>query len=153
MSKISIFQNFQKITFLLFFTNFRRTSDQYGGGPEVNINNANLEMTQDNNVPIMEAYDQSTFIEKRNKKIKQIKNEAQNLNSLATEINGKVHQQDEKLDTLNKELDYNVEELHKANKDLEKAAKVGGGNHKCLIFALLFLVAIVAGVAVTFFLV
>ena len=42
----------------------------------------------------MEAFDQEEFVNKRNKKIKQIKNDAKGLNQLATEINGKVHQQD-----------------------------------------------------------
>jgi hypothetical protein len=56
------------------------------------------------------------------------------------------------LDTLNKELEYNVDELHKANKDLEVAAKVSGKSNKCLLFVLLFLVLLVAGAAVTFLL-
>lgn len=100
----------------------------------------------------MEAYDQSAFIEKRNKKIKQIKADAKDLNSLATTINGKVHQQDEKLDDLNKELVYNVDELHKANKDLDEAAKISGKSNNCLLITLLLLALIVGGCAVTFLL-
>lgn len=99
----------------------------------------------------MEAYDQSEFIAKRNKKIKRIKADAQNLNSMATEINSKVHTQDDKLDTLNKELEYNVDELHKANKDLEEASKVSGGGNKCLLVALLIVFLLVVGVSVGIF--
>ena len=100
----------------------------------------------------MEAYDQSKFIEKRNEKIKQIRQDAQNLNSIATEINGKVHQQDQKLDTLNKELDYNVESVRKANKNLDKAAKVGSKSRKCMIWALIFLLLLVVGTGITLYL-
>ena len=100
----------------------------------------------------MEAYDQTAFIEKRNKKIKQIKSDAKDLNSLATTINGKFHQQDDKLTDLNKELEYNVEELHKANKDLEVAAKVSGKSNKCLLITMLLLFVLVAGAAATFLL-
>jgi t-SNARE complex subunit (syntaxin) len=98
----------------------------------------------------METYDQEAFIEKRAKKIKQIKSDAKDLNSLATTINGKVHQQDEKLDDLNKELEYNVDELHKANKDLETAAKVSGKSNKCLLMMLLFLALLVGGGVISF---
>lgn len=91
----------------------------------------------------MEVYDQTAFIANRDKKIKQIKQDAQNLNSIATEINGKVHQHDQKLDQIDKELVYNVEELNKANKDLEKAAELSKGSNKCFIWALLFLMLVV----------
>jgi len=91
----------------------------------------------------MEVYDQTSFIANRDKKIKQIKTDAQNLNSIATEINVKVHQHDQKLDSIDKELVYNVEELNKANKDLEKAAELTKGGNKCFIWILLFLAVIV----------
>ena len=100
----------------------------------------------------MEAYDQEKFIENRSAKIKQIKQDAQSLNSLAGEINGKVHQQDSKLDDINKELSYNVEELNKANKDLEVAARVSSKGNNCICYGLLILAVIVAGVGVTIFL-
>jgi hypothetical protein len=51
---------------------------------------------------------------------------------------------------LNKELEYNVEELHKANKDLETAASVSGKNNKCLLMMLLFLALLVGGGVITF---
>jgi t-SNARE complex subunit (syntaxin) len=69
---------------------------------------------------------------------------------MATEINGKVHQQDSKLDDINKELEYNVEELHKANTDLETAANVSGKNNKCMCMALLVIAVIVIGAILTY---
>ena len=97
----------------------------------------------------METYHQAAFIAKRDAKIKQIKQDAQSLNSLATEINGKVHQQDKKLDDINKELEYNVEELAKANKDLEIAATVSGKSNKKLCWMLVCIAIVVAAVGIT----
>lgn len=93
----------------------------------------------------MEVYDQSTFIANRDKKIKQIKQDAQNLNSIASEINVKVHHHDKKLDQIDKELEYNVKELQTANKDLEQAANLSQGNNKCYIYVLIFLAVLVVG--------
>jgi t-SNARE complex subunit (syntaxin) len=41
--------------------------------------------------------------------------------------------------------------LHKANKDLEIAAKATSGGNNCICYGLIILVVIVVGVAVTFF--
>jgi flagellar basal body-associated protein FliL len=54
------------------------------------------------------------------------------------------------LDNLNKELEYNVEELHQANKDLDAAAKISGKSNKCMLITLLLLFLIVGGACVTF---
>ena len=47
------------------------------------------------------------------------------------------------MDQIDKELVYNVEELNKANKDLEKAAELSKGGNKCFIWILLFLMVVV----------
>lgn len=98
----------------------------------------------------MEVYDQEKFIAQREAKIKQIKTDAKGLNTLASEINTKVYEQDEKLDTLNKELSYNVEQLNKANKDLEDAARLSKGGNKCLLTWVIIIAVLVAIGAISF---
>lgn len=113
-----------------------------GGGQQTQI--------QDDSVPTMEVYDQEKFIAQRNAKIKQIKNDAKGLNTLAGEINTKVYEQDEKLDALNKELSYNVDQLNKANKDLEDAARMSQGGNKCLLTWVVIIAVLVLVLVVTF---
>jgi t-SNARE complex subunit (syntaxin) len=126
-----------------------RESDEFGGGPQVSIGGQQTQ--EDDSVPQMEVYDQAEFIKKRDAKIKQIKRDAKDLNGLAGEINGKVHEQDQKLDDLNKELSYNVEEVKKANKDLERAAELSSGSNKCLIYGILIAAIVVLVLVVTIF--
>lgn len=110
---------------------------------------------QNEDVPQMQVFDQAKFIQDRQKKISQIKSDAKGLNTLASEINGKIHEQDAKLDQINSELEYNVGNLKDANKDLEEAVRLssGGGKNKCFIPCLIGLsVTVVGGGCALFFL-
>ena len=108
---------------------------------------------QDEDVPEMQVFDQAKFIKQRQAKISQIKHDAKGLNTLASEINGKIHEQDEKLDKINSELEYNVQNLKDANQDLEEAVKLsgGGGRNKCFIPCLIGLSVTVVGGGVALF--
>ena len=89
---------------------------------------------QNPNVPKMQVFDQAKFIQNRNAKISQIRQDAEGLNTLASEINGKIHEQDEKLDQINSELEYNVTNLKDANTDLEEAVRISSsGSNKCFL--------------------
>lgn len=70
-----------------------RDGEEFGGKPEVDVTGGmtQSQVNDGSGVAVMEVYDQTAFIANRDKKIKQIKQDAQNLNSIATEINGKVH--------------------------------------------------------------
>lgn len=101
----------------------------------------------------MEVYDQSKFIEQRNDKIKQIKQDSKNLNEIATDLNDKIYEQDGKLDDLNKELANDVDMVKKANENLADAgARSSTGNRKMMccilvIFVLVLILAVTAYVA------
>ena len=105
---------------------------------------------QDDSVPALEVYDQEKFIAQRQAKIKQIKTDAKGLNTLATEINGKIYEQDEKLDSINRELSYNVDNMKKANKDLEEAVKLSSGGNKCLLIGVTVAAILVLILVLTF---
>lgn len=73
------------------------------------------------------------------------------MNTLATEINGEVHRQDDKLDAVNKELDVNLNTVREGNKELKKAVKMSKSSTKCMcitaigvIIALAFMAVIMA---------
>jgi hypothetical protein len=76
-------------------------------------------------LPIMLVYDQEKFVNERQDKIKQIKSDARDINSLAVQINQKVEEQDKVLDTLEKDLNKNKEVIQKANQELFIAAESG----------------------------
>lgn len=75
-----------------------------------------------NQVPVMEAYDQTQFIQGRNHAIKNIRSEAGEINKIASDINANIYEQDDKLDSLNREFVQANSEMRKANKDLVKAS-------------------------------
>ena len=81
-----------------------------------------------------------------------MKQDAKGMNQLATEINGEIHKQDEKLDDMNKELEHNVQDIKDANKDLEEAVKLSSGSNNksfmcCLVILSAAVVALGVGVA------
>jgi len=108
----------------------------------------------DDEIQVMEVYDQTKFIEERNQNIKKIKNEAKQINEITVSIKDKVVEQDYKLDTLEKELGRDVSYLKKANQELHEAENLTKGDNsskiKCLVF--LFLVVVGVGIALYFIL-
>ena len=106
-----------------------------------------MQMQQDNdNVPVVEIYDQKKFIQGRNEKIQTMRNKAQHMNKIATDISQRIEEQDEKLDDLNKTLLKDVENIQIANEELTKAVEVNKGNNSrlaCWIFILIIAVAII----------
>lgn len=77
---------------------------------------------RDSFVPTMQAYNQSEFIEKRERDLQQLNQDARDINSLTKDVTGKIYEQDDKLDNINKQLDTEVVgNLEKTNKDLSAA--------------------------------
>lgn len=119
--------------------------------PDVSVKGSLLSATYSetqqryDDMPIVQVYDQEKFIEKREGQIKKIKNDAKDLNEIAVEINTKVHQQDGKLDTLNKDLKKNVDDVKEANENLAEAQERSKKSNKktiCMILIIFILVAI-----------
>lgn len=104
-------------------------------------------MLQDN-VPVMEVYDQTKFIEQRKDKISKIKEDSKNLNDIAVDLNQEIYKQDSKLDDLNKELANDVEHVKEANKNLEEArSRSSGSNSKLMCWILIvFIFVVVLGI-------
>ncbi len=100
----------------------------------------------------MEVYDQTEFIQNRDKKIKDIKNQSKQINEIAISIHDKVIEQDHKLDDLDKELGHNVSFLKAANENLMEAEqKTSTGNKcKCQVLVFLLILMIVIGITVYF---
>lgn len=99
-------------------------------------------------LPVLQVYDQEKFVNQRTDKVKQIKNDARDLNNLAVQINTKVVEQDGMLDSLNKDLENNKKIVQEANKDLFIAAQKGEESRKSQWMCLLLLFVIVAGVVI-----
>ena len=74
---------------------------------------------EDTTVGKQEVFDQEEYVQKRNAKIKQISTNSKKIKGLATEIHGKVEDQSNKLDEVNREMSYNNEVVQKGNKELE----------------------------------
>ena len=91
-------------------------------------------------VPIMQVYDQEKEVKRRDQSIKTINKNARNLNNIAREISTKVHEQDENLDSLNKELGQDLILVKKGNKELFQAKEFAKDNSKsicCIIVVLM----------------
>ena len=109
---------------------------------------------EDQTVGKQEVFDQEEYVQQRNAKIKQISTNSKKIKGLATEIHGKVEDQSNKLDEVNREMSYNNEVVQQGNKELEQAVSMSKGNNDCLVkvvvAAIILLVIIVALVGISF---
>ena len=100
--------------------------------------------TSDNDIPIMQVYDQADFIEKRHENIKKVHEDAKIINGLATDIQGKIYEQDDKLDQLNKKNYENVQQVQKANQELVVARTISSKRNKNMACWVLLIIALAA---------
>jgi t-SNARE complex subunit (syntaxin) len=105
------------------------------------------EMMQDD-LPVIKAYDQEQFVQKRGEQIKQIKNEAQQLNAIAGEVNGMIHKQDRDLDAFTKKLEKNRDVVVKANENLEAAEERQRDSRKNLGCWVILIAILLAGIVI-----
>ena len=109
---------------------------------------------EDTTVGKQEVFDQEEYVNQRNAKIKQISTNSKKIKGLATEIHGKVEDQSNKLDTVNREMSYNNDVVREGNKELEQAVSLSKGNNECLVkvvvASIILLVIIVALVGISF---
>jgi len=94
----------------------------------------------DSNIPVMQVYNQTEFIEKREKEIQQIHSDAKEINSMAKDINQKIYQGDEKLDKINEVTGKTVlNNMKQANEDLMKAEEITRSRTKnyCILISLM----------------
>lgn len=97
-------------------------------------------------MPEREVYDQEKFIEERDAKVKKMKEEAKDINEIATDIVVKIEDQDKKLDQFNRKNEKIVKDLKGANEDLNDAAKRtqnGNKGWKCVLIVGIFVVFLV----------
>jgi len=97
-------------------------------------------------LPIIKAYDQEEFVKKRGEQIKNIKNEAKQLNDIAGEVNGMVHKQDRDLDAFTKKLENNRDNVIKANENLNEAAERQEQNSKNMVCWILLIAVLLLGI-------
>lgn len=104
-------------------------------------------------VPVMMAYNQTAFIEKRQKDIERLHSDAKELKEIAGNVNAKIYEGDEKLDNLNSKLEKNVvNNLKHANEDLAKAEEITKARTKnyCMFSALVGVGVLIIGLSIYF---
>ena len=99
---------------------------------------------RDSDVPIMKAYDQVEFVEKRQEQIKKLNQDARDVNQLAIDINGKIYEQGDKLDEVNKKMVKQVEEVKVANHELKQAKEISAKRNKNMMCWVLFITVLSA---------
>ena len=92
----------------------------------------------------MKAYDQVEFVEKRQEQIKKLNQDARDVNQLAIDINGKIYEQGDKLDEVNKKMVKQVDEVKDANKELKQAREISAKRNKNMVCWVLFIMALSA---------
>lgn len=103
-------------------------------------------------VPAMEVYDQEKFVNDRSEKIKQIHEDAKEVRNLAGVINEKIYDQGDKLDSINKQMGKQVEDVKVANKELVATREITSKRNKCMGWMVLFaiMISIILGVSIYF---
>ena len=88
----------------------------------------------------MQVFNQTEFIEKREKDIQQLHSDAKEINSMAKDINKKIYEGGDKLDKINEVTGKTtLGNLKKANEDLAKAEEITKSRTKnyCILTALI----------------
>ena len=80
----------------------------------------------------MQVYSQEQFVTNRNDKIHQMNKEAKDIKEIATSINEKIYEQDDKLDIISKEMNKQVDDLKSGNKDLISARELTAKRNKSI---------------------
>jgi ATP-dependent Zn protease len=107
----------------------------------------------ENPLPVMQVYDQTKYIEKQDKKIKKIKNEAKALNDIAQDMNQQIYMQDEKLGDLTKELATDLSMIRAANDELEEARERSSSSNSKLCCWVMVILVILVIMGVSFYLI
>ena len=110
-----------------------------------------IQGSKHNGLAIAKVYDQEKFIQKRNDKIVNLKQEAKGLNEIAMIIHDKVEDQGVMLDALNKDLEKGVSDVKKGNKQLLKAQIRAKKNTKnsCCIIAFIIMGLLIIGITLS----
>ena len=99
-------------------------------------------------VPVLEAYDQTQFIQGRNENIKKMRNDAGEIHQIATDINQDIYEQDNKLDQLNRDLLSTHSDVRKANQDLFQASEMSGKQKNKICLCSLGVLALISIIVV-----
>ena len=93
------------------------------------------------NIPVMQVFSQTEFADKRQKEVEKLHAEAKDVRDLAVDINAKVYQQEEKLESINRKMDREVlSNIKKGNEELTKAEEIGARRSKNYCFLIILLV-------------
>lgn len=100
----------------------------------------------------MQVYSQQQFAEDRDKQIRMIHTEAQDVHTLAGQMNEKIYEQEDKLGAITKDMEGTLKDTKSANQELEKAKVITAGRNKSLGMWTLFVVilALVLGLSIYF---
>ena len=103
-------------------------------------------------VPVMQVYSQENFINNRQDKLQQMNQDAKDIKHIATSINEKIYEQDDKLDIISKEMNKQVDDLKTGNQELVEARILTSKRNKSLACWTLFILilASVLGVSIYF---
>ena len=118
------------------------SSDAGGGGKQQyqdQIQASYQKNQEENKVKVFEVYEQTQMIESRTERIRELKEKTKDLNQAATIINAKIHEQDDVLDDLNKNMKGNVGHMEEANENMQEVvmrANRRPGNKRLLAFIL-----------------
>lgn len=103
-------------------------------------------------VPVKMVYDQAKFIEDREKQVRQLNSDAKEVHSIAGQMNEKIYQQDDKLDSLNKNMNNDLSNIQEANKELEQTRTITAARNKNLgrWTAIVVVLSLVLGLSIYF---
>lgn len=103
-------------------------------------------------VPVKMVYDQTKFIEDREKQVRQLNSDAKEVHSIAGQINEKIYQQDDKLDSLNKNMNNDLSNIQEANKELEQTRTITAARNKNLgrWTAIVVVLSLILGLSIYF---
>lgn len=91
-------------------------------------------------VPVMQAYTQEQFVSNRNDKLQQLNKDAKDIKDIASSINEKIYEHDDKLDVISKEMNKQVDDLKTGNQELLSARELTAKRNKSIACWTLFAV-------------
>ena len=113
-------------------------------------------------VPVMQVYSQQEFINQREADVKKLNeyyililSDAKTIHGIAGQMNEKIYEGDDKFDKINKNNTNQIQDIKKANSELEQARELTNKRNKtimcCTLFAVLLMCILGTSVYFMFF--
>jgi t-SNARE complex subunit (syntaxin) len=95
-------------------------------------------------IPVMQVYSQENFVKSRQDAINQMNKDARDIKDIATGINEKIYDQDDKLSLISKDMGKQLTDVKEGNQQLVQTREITARRNKNIAMWTIFAVTLAA---------